>query len=236
MRYSAIIIGFVIICGPFTVLMALNINVKTMIEVKSHNEGESRAGVEGSWSPVIQGSRRNKASGSKDCKGKVQETPVDGVAKRMTRYCPDKEWKPEDGVEYKSGNYMEFKGVGKKRITIDFVNAERCDRHKPDWSEDCSCKGLLKGMLKKEITANVDTIDLIFMAIDNPIGACLCYLGQPKEDGFTQVRVEGCKGEDGFDPKKPIGPKETLKSTCDKILKVCKKQIADANKWEITKV
>jgi len=72
MRHSAYIIGFVVICGPFTGLMALNVNVKTRIEVKTHNEGESRAGVEGSRSPVYQGSRsrQNKASGDKqevDC-------------------------------------------------------------------------------------------------------------------------------------------------------------------------
>jgi len=45
MRLTAYIIGVVIICGPFSALMALNVDVKTMIDVKSHNEDESREGV-----------------------------------------------------------------------------------------------------------------------------------------------------------------------------------------------
>jgi len=52
MRLTAYIIGFVIICGPFSVLRALNVNLKTMIEVKS--------GVKGSSSPGIQESRQQK--------------------------------------------------------------------------------------------------------------------------------------------------------------------------------
>jgi len=66
MRLTAYIIGFVIICGPFSVLRALNVNVKTRIEVKSHNEGGSRVGVKGSSSPGIQESRQQKAG---KCKG-----------------------------------------------------------------------------------------------------------------------------------------------------------------------
>jgi len=78
MRHSAYIIGFVVICGPFTGLMALNVNVKTRIEVKTHNEGESRAGVEGSRSPVYQGSRLSSRNKAGSTPSKVETTTTSG--------------------------------------------------------------------------------------------------------------------------------------------------------------
>ena len=56
-----------------------------------------------------------------DCVGMTKETEIEGPLKKMTRYCPDKEWKPEMPKEEKdSGNYMRFKGVGTNKLTIDF--------------------------------------------------------------------------------------------------------------------
>merc|ERR1711936_664758 len=139
----------------------------------------------------IKRQQENKEKHNVDCVGPQPDLPDPLVPNAVTRYCPagDKEG------QWDSGNFASVKGVGTRQLTIDAVDTDTCKRDKP-WSDKCSCKGLVSGLLMQYSTASTEIIDFTLGAVgEAALAARRCYLGRAKEVAeFNFVHIPGCKG------------------------------------------
>jgi len=210
-------LDFATICGPVMVLTRV-------AEMRSYNQIESRTSATGNR---LQAENRE---GDVECVGPEQTGIFPSSFGNVTlRYCSNKN-SPDST---RSGNYIYvFFGVGKigknsLSIVDNYVETSICKRDQ-QWSEDCSCKGLL-GHLLKEYKNTTESIDLLFSGhrADRE-KACRCYLGRAKEDaGINFVQLPDCKA---YESPQPIDT--DYEKTCDDIINKCSRS---ADQWVLTK-